>query len=152
MTNIDYRYDACGLDNVILKGLPVVQADDGEEVITIPNVGLLHRVLTVAVASKDTGLQPKELKFLRTEMGLTQAELAALVGKEVQAIGRWERGENPIDKSAEIVIRARALQEATQDLPPMGDLARRTVKAASEPPILIDASNPNDYQPLLEAA
>jgi DNA-binding transcriptional regulator YiaG len=148
---IDYRYDACGLDNVILKNLPIVQADDGENVITIQNIGLLHRVLTVAVASKETGLQPKELRFLRTEMGLTQAELAALVGKEVQAIGRWERGEHPIDKSAEIVIRARVLQAAAQDLPPMGDIAKWTVSAASEPPILIDASNPDDYQPLLAA-
>jgi DNA-binding transcriptional regulator YiaG len=148
MTIIDYRYDACGLDNVILKGLRVLQADDGENVITIPNIGLLHRVLTVAVASKDGGLQPKELRFLRSEMGLTQAQLAALVGKEVQAIGRWERDENPIDTSAEIVVRARALQHATQELPPMEDMSKWTLKTAIERPFFIDATDPDHYQPL----
>ncbi len=70
---IDHRYDECGLDNVILKGLPVVVDDDGEEVITIPNVNMLHRVLAATVASKETGLQPKELRFLRTELGLNSS-------------------------------------------------------------------------------
>ena len=36
MTSIDYRYDECGLDNVILSGLTVVKDDDGDDVITIP--------------------------------------------------------------------------------------------------------------------
>jgi transcriptional regulator with XRE-family HTH domain len=149
MTTIDFRYDACGLDNVILKGLKVLQADDGEDVVTIPNIGLLHRVLTVAVASKESGLTPKELRFLRTEMGLTQAQLADMVGKEVQAVGRWERGENPIGTAAEVVIRARALQEATKNpLPPMAELAKWTVRTADEPPFLIDARNPDQYRPI----
>jgi DNA-binding transcriptional regulator YiaG len=149
MTTIDYRYDACGLDNVILKGLRVLQADDGEHVVTIQNIGLLHRVLTAAVASKEGGLQPKELRFLRTEMGLTQAQLAGIVGKDVQAVGRWERGENPIDTSAEIVIRARALQHVTSTpLPPMEELAKWTIKIANERPFMIDAADPAHYQPL----
>lgn len=149
MTTIDHRYDACGLDNVILKGLRVFEADDGERVVRVPNIGLLHRVLTVAVASKESGLQAKELRFLRTEMGLTQAELAALVGREVQAIGRWERGENPIDRAAEIVVRTRALQHAEEaSLPPIERVATWTIKTASEPPFLIDASDPDQYRPI----
>lgn len=148
MIIVDYRYDGCGLDNVFLMGLRVLKADDGERVITIPNIGALHRILMVAVASKETGLQSKELRFLRTEMGLTQAEMAALVGREVQAIGRWERGENPIDTSAEIVIRARALQHVTSAVPPMERIAGWTIKAASEPPIRIDARDPDNYQAL----
>ncbi|HEY2661356.1 MAG TPA: helix-turn-helix domain-containing protein [Caulobacteraceae bacterium] len=147
MNTIDLRYDACGLDNVVLKGLPVLTADDGEEVITIPNIGLLHRVLTVAVATKKSGLTPKELRFLRTELGLSQAELARQVGKEVQAIGRWERGECPIDTAAEIVVRMRVLQEARpEELPLVSDLPRLTVRTADEPQFLIDASDPSHYQ------
>lgn len=147
MNIIDYRYDECGLDNVILKGLRVMKADDGEEVITIPNIGQLHRVLTLAVACKEGGLEPKELRFLRTEMGLTQAQLAALVGKEVQAIARWEKGANPTDKSAEIVIRARAMQQAAESaLPPMEQLAEWTMSTAEERPFLIDARNPDQYE------
>jgi DNA-binding transcriptional regulator YiaG len=148
MTIIDYRYDECGLDNVILKGLPVLQDDDGEAVITIPNVGLLHRVLLTAVASKEGGLQPKEIRFLRTQMGMTQAELAATVGRDAQAVGRWERDENPIDTAAEIVLRAQALQYAERDLPPMQELSKWTVRTANERPFLIDAHDPQRYQPL----
>ncbi len=153
MNLIDYRYDACGLDNVILKGLRVVQDDEGEHLITVPNVGLLHRVLTTTIAAKESGLQPKELRFLRTEMGMTQGQLAALVGKEVQAVGRWERGENPIDRSAEIVIRAHALQgDGERKIPPMGDIAKWTIRVAAEPPIVIDATDPSNYHALPLAA
>lgn len=147
---IDYRYDECGLDNVILKDLTVLTDDDGEDVITIENVGLLHHVLMMQIAAKDSGLQPKELRFLRTEFGMTQAELAAMVGREVQAIGRWERGEHPIDKAAEIVIRAKAL-ELTDSVLKMEEIARRTIASASQPPFLIDASNPEEYKPLKAA-
>jgi len=147
--SIDYRYDACGIDNVVLKGLPLVTDDEGEEVITIPNINLLHRVLTAQVASKETGLQPKELRFLRTQMELTQAQLAELVGRDVQTIGRWERGEHPIDKSAEIVIRAHALECARTGNPlRVDELARRTMSVAGQPPFMIDASDPDNYRPL----
>jgi len=150
---VEYRYDECGLDNVILRGLPVVTDDEGDEVVTIPNVNLLHRVLMAAVASKETGLQPKELRFLRTELGFTQAELADRVGKDAQTIGRWERGETPIEKTAEMVIRARALETARVDeFLPMDELARRSVQSAVQLPFLIDASDPNDYRPVKLAA
>lgn len=148
---IDYRYDECGLDNVILKGLSVVTDDEGEDIITIPNVALLHHVLMMEIASKDSGLQPKELRFLRTEFGMTQSQLAAMVGLDVQSIGRWERGENPIDKAAEIVIRAKAL-ELTEGILQVEEIARRTLASASQRPFLIDASNPEEYKPMKEAA
>lgn len=149
MKVIDYRYDECGLDNVVLKGLPVRLDADGNEIVAIPHVNALHRVLTEMVATKPSGLQPKEIRFLRTEMELTQAQLAALVGKDVQTIGRWERGETPIERSAEMVIRARVLQASSSGaVPPMETLSAWTIVAPSAPPFVIDASNPNDYQPI----
>ena len=148
MKIVDYRYDECGLDNVILKDLTVQTADDGEETVTVPYIGVLHRVLTIAVATKESSLQPKELRFLRTEMGLTQAQLAQSVGRDVQAIGRWERGENPIDSSAEIVVRAMALQHVMEDLPKIETMATWTIPAAIDEPFVIDARDPEHYQRL----
>lgn len=148
---IDYTYDECGLDNVILKDLTVLIDDEGEDVITIPNVGLLHHVLMMEIASKKSGLEPNELRFLRTEFGMTQAELAILVGRDVQTIGRWERGENPIDKAAEIVIRTRAL-EMTETMLRVEELARRSMSTEAQPPFVIDASDPNDYRPIHKEA
>jgi DNA-binding transcriptional regulator YiaG len=150
---IDYRYDECGIDNVILKDFRVVTDDLGEEVVMIPNVNMLHRVLMRLVASKESGLQPKEIRFLRTELGLTQAQLAELVGRDAQTIGRWERGENSLDQTAEMVIRKHALEHADGDDDlTMQELARRTTLTATQRPFMIDAHDPNDYKPLPVAA
>ena len=114
----------------------------------IPHVNKLHKLLTQAVASKATGLQPMEIRFLRTELGLTQAELARVVGKDAQTIGRWERGETAPHQSEEMVIRALALQttSGTTAVPAMGELAGWTTRSADEPPFLVDASDPNNYR------
>lgn len=143
---IDYRYDECGLDNVVLQNLPLCLDDDGEEVISIPNVNLLHSMLFVQVAGKDTGLAPKEIRFLRSEMGLTQAQLADMVGRDAQTIGRWERGETPIEKAHEMVLRKAALEHAHQEVQTMTELARKSVPSADGKPYLIDATDPEHYR------
>ena len=145
---IDYRYDECGLDNVILKDLAVCIDDDGDEVVTIPNVNSLHQILLAQVAGKESGLLPKEIRFLRTEMGLTQAQLGHLVGRDGQSVGRWERGEAPIEQAHEMIVRQAALEHAKQAVTSMMELASRTTPAASERPYLIDASDPERYRAL----
>jgi len=145
---VDYRYDECGLDNVILHDFTVCTDDAGEETVMIPHINELHRLLTQIVATKDSGLLPKEIRFLRTEMGLTQAQLATVVGKDAQTVGRWERGETAPEQSAEMVIRILALEHAGATVPPMDELARSTVMSSVEQPFRIDASNPEHYRPL----
>ena len=153
MKTVDCRYDESGLDYVILKGLRAQTDDAGETVVNIPRINLLHRVLSHVVASKPSGLLPKEIRFLRTEMGLTQAELARRVGKDAQTVGRWERGETSPDQAAEMVIRASALEHAgVEAAPSMEALAGMTVPSANADPFLIDASNPKRYRPMKQAA
>lgn len=142
---INYRYDECGLDNVILEDFPVQMDDAGDEVITIPNVNLLHQVLVYAVANKEGGLNPKEIRFLRSEMGMSQAELAKLIGRDGQTIGRWERGETNIDQTAEMVLRLKAIEFTGEDGVTIEELARRTVYSAVQQPIVIDAADPTNY-------
>lgn len=151
MTNIDYRYDECGLDNVILVGLPVCTDDDGEMVINVPNINVLHRSLMGAIAHKSASINAQELRFLRTEMGMTQAELAELVDRDGQSVGRWERGEKPIDRSAETLIRILALQHVEKAVPRIEEMTQWTMESASEVPFRVDASDPKHY-PMLEAA
>jgi DNA-binding transcriptional regulator YiaG len=150
MTMTDYRYTASGLDNVILKGLRVLTDDAGDVVISIPNINGLHQLLTREVATKSTGLHPKEIRFLRTQLGMTQAELAQVVGRDTQTVGRWERGETAPDQSEEMVIRALALEfvGGRQAVPEMIALARMTTKSASDQPFIIDASDPGNYRPV----
>lgn len=144
---VNYAYDACGLDNVILLDLPVCVDDTGDEVVTIQRINALHRVLMIEVARKDGGLTPKEIRFLRTELGLSQAQLAELVGRDGQTVGRWERGETPVDRASEIVIRRKALEHASADGMSVDELSRRSVYSAVEAPIRIQADDPANYRP-----
>jgi transcriptional regulator with XRE-family HTH domain len=147
MDRIDYRYSECGLDNVVIHGMPVCTDDVGEEVYCIQNIVGLHKVIAYCIIAGPRGLRPEELRFLRTEMGLTQAELAEIVKKDHQTIGRWERGDKPIDQNAEYVIRTIAAERLGIDTKlSFEELARRCVPSAEVKMIEIDGSDPNEYR------
>jgi transcriptional regulator with XRE-family HTH domain len=68
-------------------------------------------VIALGIVRRKTSISGKELRFLRTEMGMTQAALAQVVHREPLTISRWERGEDAIDSNAETLIRVCATQE-----------------------------------------
>jgi len=142
-----YRYTECGLDNVLIEGLAVHVDDGGEEVYHIPNVKLLHRAIAAAVVLHEAAMTPKELRFLRTELGLTQAELARVVHVDTQTVGRWERGETAIQPMAEVIVRRLAVERlALEASPTIEELSSRVVPAARPEPIRIDGSDPDHYR------
>jgi DNA-binding transcriptional regulator YiaG len=144
-----YRYTESGLDNVTIHNMDVVVDDAGEEVYAIPNILGLHKVIAHCIVAAETGMTPKELRFLRTEMGLTQGELAQVVKKDHQTVGRWERGETPLDGNAEVVIRMLAAERLGIDPKlEVEELAERCIPSAEFRRIDIDGSNPKRYRPL----
>lgn len=146
---VDYRYDECGLDNVIIHGMRIIVDDAGEEVYSIPNILGLHRVIAHCIITRKHGISPQELRFLRTEMGLTQAELAHLVKKDHQTVGRWERGEKAIDQNAEFVIRMVAAERLEIDPRiQMEELVNSCIPSAEFEKIEIDGSDPAEYRPI----
>jgi transcriptional regulator with XRE-family HTH domain len=150
---MDYMYTECGLDNVIIKNMHVVVDDAGEEVYEIANILGLHKVIAACIIRHLHGISPKELRFLRTEMGMTQAELARLVKKDHQTMGRWERGKTPMDPNAEALIRLMAAERL--DIPreaTIEELAARCVPTAEVQIITIDGGDPRNYRPLDRAA
>ena len=146
----DLCYKIAGLDNVVLVGLDVCDDDDGDPVITIKNVNLLHRALVHALATKPCAMTGKELRFARTELGLTQAALSELIQVDIQKIGRWERGEYSLDTTAEIVIRVLMLQHIgdLEPMPTVSVISGWAKTADSGQPLNIDASDPNHWRPL----
>lgn len=143
----DFRYE-CGLDNLILRDFPIYVDDKGSKTVTIPHVNLLHKVITLVLCTKSTGLQPKELRFLRTELGMTQSQLGNIFGRDAQTIARWEKGETDIDRAAEVILRAMGLAHVQpEELVDFEKLASQTIREVGEQPIYIDASNPEDYRP-----
>ncbi len=147
MTN--YRYTECGLDNVTIHGMEIITDDAGEEVYRIKNIIGLHKVIAQCIITHNHGITPDELRFLRTEMGLTQSELAVKVNKDHQTIGRWERGDVPIDQNAEALIRMIAAEklEVAQDMT-AEETAARCISSAALEIIEIDGSNPAEYRQL----
>lgn len=148
-----YRYTASGLDNVELVNLPACIDDAGEECITIKNVNQLHKAIATSIVGRPRGIAGRELRFLRTEMGMTQAEFAKVVNRDVQTVGRWERGETAIEPNAETIIRllatARLGLDVTTDV---AEVSGWCVTPAEAQTIIIDAHDPDDYRPLPMAA
>jgi DNA-binding transcriptional regulator YiaG len=144
-----YHYKACGLDNVILEGVDWIQDDAGKKTMTIPAVGRLHKVIAAMVVQKPHALNGKELRFLRTEMGITQAELANILRCKSLTISRWERDENPIDEAADALVRllAKETLELGIDLS-VAQVSGWTTASATNPPFRINGSNPKDYHPI----
>jgi DNA-binding transcriptional regulator YiaG len=50
----------------------------------------LHRAIGRHLVLHRKGLSPKEVRFLRKRMDLTQAELAAKLGNDAQSVARWK--------------------------------------------------------------
>lgn len=144
---MEYRYTECGLDNVVIKGVAPVVDDHGDKVFRIENINGLHKVIAHGVLEHRHSISGEELRFLRTEMGLTQAELATLVHCDAQTIARWEKGQTPIDPRAEAIIRMRATEVLGLDkYESVEDVARRCVPSARIELIRIDGSNPKRYR------
>lgn len=148
-----YKYTECGLDNVIIRGVAFVKDDAGDEVVCIPNINGLHRAIAYGIVTRRAAMAGKELRFLRTEMGMTQAELAELIHREPLAISRWEREEVPIDTNAETLIRLHAAETLGLDLEAtVKEVSGWSIPRAQEVPIEIDGSDPGNYHPARQAA
>lgn len=147
-----YHYTECGLQNVFIDGLEFVFDDEGDEIITIPAVNDLHQVIALGIVSHEHGISGDELRFLRTAMGYTQAELATLVHHDKQSIGRWERDEYSIDSSAEAIIRRLSIEKLALDVSSgIDELSRRSVPSIQTQTINIKKTNDNDAYELIAA-
>ncbi len=142
-----YHYTECGLDNVFIEGMSVVVDHAGEETITISAIGLLHKVIAEGIVMLPSKMGGSELRFLRTEMGLTQEQLAEVLKVTLLTVSRWEREENPIKDAAEMLIRLMAVERLELDLElNVDDVSAKVTLSSQETPILIDGSDPRKYQ------
>lgn len=140
-----YRYTECGLNNIIIEGLSVLIDDDGDEVIEIPFINELHRAIASGIVLHDHGMSGAELRFLRSEMGMTQVELSHFLHKEKQSIGRWERAEFEIDGSSETMIRKLAIEKLNLGISAgIDELSKKSVSTVQDQTISIIA-NENSY-------
>lgn len=89
-----------GLDNPIrVRNIPIYTCQEcGEKFIGLPQPLEFKRALAHGIAQKPERLTPKEIKFLRKFMELTQQELGSLIGDfRQETVARWESADSPQD-------------------------------------------------------
>lgn len=107
MENNLYHYRASGLDNVYLNGgFSFTKTSDGEDVVVIEDVEGLHRAIRTFLIDLARPLTPREFRFLRKALDVSQRQFAVVVNVDEQTVSMWERGNSPIQGSADVLLRA----------------------------------------------
>lgn len=142
-----YHYTECGLQNVFIEGMDIIEDHSGEQTVTIPAIGLLHKTICEGIVKLRTKMNGPELRFLRSEMGLTQSKLAEIIKITSLTVSRWERDENPIDDAAEMLIRLMAVKMLRLDMEmDVENVSSRVTQEPRSEPIRINGSDPKHYQ------
>ncbi len=121
-----YHYTECGLDNIYLVGGFEIGESPTGRYVTINDIDGLHKTIGQCLIHNKKDLDGDEIRFLRHELGLSQMLLANLLDVSGQAINRWERGKNNINKPAEALIRV-LYAEHIKDMSGVKKMLRRTV-------------------------
>jgi len=120
----EYHYTESGLDSVYLvNGYEVVERPQGKRII-IPDLDGLHRAIGRLLATEKKRLSGKDIRFLRTEMLMSQAVLAQLLQVDEQTVARWEKGRSRIPGNASAMLRVMYL-EHIGDNERISDILRR---------------------------
>lgn len=105
LATVPLHYKACGLDDVyLLNGFERRDTDYGPAV-SIADIDDLHQAIGLQLVLQRKTLSPKEFRFLRKEMDLTQLELADSIGVTDQTVARYEKGQTPIAGPADRLVR-----------------------------------------------
>jgi DNA-binding transcriptional regulator YiaG len=100
---VPYHYTECGLRNVWLQSGYTVHKTPYGKGVSIRDVDGLHALIGRSLANKPK-LSGAELRFLRKELGLSQAALGRLVGTSEQNVSLWER-RGRIPKASDRLVR-----------------------------------------------
>lgn len=99
------HYTSCGLSNVwLLNGYRDKDTPYGPAV-SIDDLDGLHRAIGLGIARQPHGLTGEEFRFLRQELDLSQARLAAYLGTSAETVARWEQGDE-VPRWADCLLRA----------------------------------------------
>jgi putative zinc finger/helix-turn-helix YgiT family protein len=102
----DYQYIESGLDNVILKDIPIVICKNCKSKMPIiPMIESLHKTIGFALIKKTRNLSGKEIRFLRKLMGLTSLQLAIKLEVSEVTLSRWENDKESIGKPNDKLLR-----------------------------------------------
>ena len=123
-----YHYKECGLDNIYLANGFTIEDMDGDDYVSIENVDGLWKAIGLNLVRDQKTFAPKEIRFLRTQMEMTQAELALLLRVDDQTVARWEKQKCKIPGPADLALRVLFLS-STIAQPEGGELLKHLHEA-----------------------
>ncbi|MCL2779186.1 MAG: hypothetical protein FWD73_14400 [Polyangiaceae bacterium] len=101
-----HLYTECGLDNVILYGVEIRTCPHcGAKEVPLPNAAGLHRCIAMAIVHKRARLSGREVRFLRTYLGLSGIDFSEHMGVTASTVSHWENDKEPIGTSADRLLR-----------------------------------------------
>lgn len=105
MTDTRYHYTECGLENIyLLNGFKFNKTERGIAV-SIHDIDGLHKAIGLLLVTSQKTLSAKEIRFLRTELLMSQTSLGRLLGVSEQAVRRWETAKTMIPRPSEYLLR-----------------------------------------------
>lgn len=103
----DYEYVESGLENVVLKNITVHECGRcGEVLPEIVKAKQVHKWIAEYLVRKQSPLTGAEFRFLRQQMGMRAAELAAFLGVTPVTVSRWENGKETVGPQSDRLLRA----------------------------------------------
>lgn len=105
MTDGEYHYTESGLDSVYLIGGFEISDDGHRQTIRIKDVDGLHEAIGRHVVCEKKRLTGRDIRFLRTELLMSQSALAALLHVDEQTVARWEKGRTKLPGMADATLR-----------------------------------------------
>jgi DNA-binding transcriptional regulator YiaG len=125
------HYTACGLDNIYLLNGFKREPIDGEEYVTVEDLDGLWKAIGLHLVTTRKALAPKEIRFLRQHMDMTQAELGARLRVSDQTVARWEKDQCDLPGPADLMLRVLFLGSPVAQ-PEGNELLREIIKLLDE--------------------
>ena len=111
-----YQYRESGLDNVTLLNIEVRRCGScGEEEAVIPGIDELHRTIAHLLSRKPGRLLGREIRFLRSYLGHSSKDFAAIIGSAPESLSRWEHDKTQMPRSAEQLLRVLVFNQKPQE-------------------------------------
>ena len=119
----------------------------GRKLSALPTLRSLHRLIAKGIVTSAGRLTGAELRYLRSEMGLTQAQLAKLVHRQPLTVSRWERGQNLLEGAMDAFIRILASRKLNLDEIDPEEVSGWCISITrKKEPIRLDATDPQNYR------
>ncbi len=119
----NHRYQESGLPYVTLQNVMLNKCSKcGEDMVSIPRIAELHRLLAAMVATKPFRLHGYEIRFLRKYLGLSAIHFGSIMGVANETVSRWENGHS-MGATAERMLRLMVLRLEPIDNYPTESLA-----------------------------